>query len=73
MAHEEIKKTSSIFQHYDDDRKKEEENRAAWQLGEYVNKDCPNCGRHRLCICPNGKHRCEKCNWCPEDKVYISA
>lgn len=62
MAYE---KKSSIFQHYEEDQKKEEENRAAWQLGEYVNNDCPNCGRHRLCICPNGKHRCEKCNWCP--------
>jgi hypothetical protein len=31
---------------------------------------CPNCGRHRLCLCPNGKHRCEKCDWCPEDAEY---
>lgn len=39
--------------------------REAWSLCEYVG-ECPNCGRERLCLCPNGKHRCEKCNWCPE-------
>lgn len=39
-----------------------------WALGEYENGDigCPRCGRMRLCKCPNGKHRCEKCNWSPE-------
>lgn len=41
-----------------------------WALGDYVERDCPNCGRHRLCACPNGKHRCEKCDWCPEDGAY---
>lgn len=41
-------------------------------LGKYDNGDngCPNCGRHRLILCPNGKHRCEKCNWCPELNEY---
>lgn len=43
--------------------------REAWALGDYVG-ECPNCGRHRLCRCPNGKRRCEKCNWCPEDGAY---
>lgn len=46
--------------------------RQEWKLGDYGNgeNECPNCGRSRLCICPNGKHRCEKCNWCPEDLAY---
>lgn len=39
-------------------------------LGEYVEVTCPNCKRMRLCECDNGKHRCEKCNWIPEDKTY---
>lgn len=41
-----------------------------WKLGDYVNTPCPNCGRQRLCICNNGKHRCEKCNWSPELNGY---
>jgi hypothetical protein len=44
--------------------------REAWSLGEYDGNPCPNCARQRLCLCPNGKHRCEKCNWCPEDGEY---
>lgn len=46
--------------------------REQWQLGDYDNGEhgCPCCGRHRLCLCPNGKHRCEKCNWVPEDNSY---
>lgn len=46
--------------------------REAWALGDYDNGEngCPHCGRHRLCLCPNGKHRCEKCNWCPELNDY---
>jgi len=45
---------------------------AGWALGEYANGDtgCTHCGRHRLCLCPNGKHRCEKCNWSPELNDY---
>lgn len=45
---------------------------AEWQLGDYDNGEhgCPHCGRSRLCLCPNGKHRCEKCNWVPEDNTY---
>ena len=44
----------------------------SWALGEYDNPPdgCPNCGRFRLCICDNGKHRCEKCNWVPENDEY---
>jgi hypothetical protein len=47
---------------------------ANWALGEYDNGDngCPECGRHRLCICPNGKHRCEKCDWSPEEQKFIT-
>ena len=51
-------------------RKEEAELRAAWSLGDYISSDCENCGRQRVCKCPNGKHRCEKCNWVPEDKAY---
>jgi hypothetical protein len=54
---------------FDEDEEKE---KAAWTLGDYVNDEngCENCGRHRVCICPNGKRRCEKCNWSPELKDY---
>jgi len=41
-----------------------------WQLGDYIGSACPNCERHRLCKCPNGKHRCDKCNWVREDNKY---
>jgi len=41
-----------------------------WEFGDYINHPCPNCGRYRLCECHNGKHRCEKCNWVPEDNDY---
>lgn len=46
--------------------------RDEWALGDYDNGEngCPNCGRHRLCKTPNGKHRCEKCNWVVEDSCY---
>jgi hypothetical protein len=51
----------------------EEKHRIEWALGDYDNGEtgCPECGRNRLCICENGKHRCEKCNWCPEDNQYV--
>lgn len=45
----------------------------AWSfLDEYDNGEwgCPKCGRMRLCLCPNGMHRCEKCNWSPELNDY---
>ena len=44
--------------------------KAQWALGDYEPYDCANCGRQRVCKCPNGKHRCEKCNWVPEDRAY---
>lgn len=43
-------------------------------LGEcmgYVSESCPNCGRYRVEKYSGGKHICEKCNWCVEDKEYI--
>lgn len=55
---------------------KEDAEREAWALGPYANDamgndvGCPHCGRMRLCLCSNGKHRCEKCNWCPELDDY---
>ncbi len=36
----------------------------------YVDMDCPECGRHRVELWSNGKHICEKCRWCAEDKSY---
>ena len=38
--------------------------------GDYANPEngCPNCGRHRVMLGTDGKHRCEKCAWCIEDK-----
>lgn len=49
---------------------RDDADRAAWALGEYVPTGCESCGRMRVCKCPNGKHRCEKCNWVPEDQSY---
>ncbi len=48
----------------------EKAERKAWGFGKYMIYPCTNCNRMRLCICPNGKHRCEKCNWVPEDAAY---
>jgi hypothetical protein len=50
----------------------EEREREEWRLGDYDNMGtgCPNCGRQRLCLCNNGKHRCEKCNYVVELGVY---
>ena len=33
---------------------------------------CSNCGRNRISLCENGKHRCEKCDWSPEENRIIS-
>ena len=51
---------------------KEDKDYEEWILGDYDNPEngCPNCGRSRICICKNGKHRCEKCNWVIEDNNY---
>lgn len=55
-----------------EDDKKEEELEQQWSLLDYDNGEtgCTHCGRSRLCICPNGMHRCEKCNWSPELNGY---
>lgn len=44
-----------------------------WLIGDYDNPEngCENCGRYRVLLCGNDKHRCEKCNWCPELKKYV--
>jgi ribosomal protein L37AE/L43A len=52
------------------EQSREKTEREAWALGDYEPYPCPHCGRHRLCKCPNGKHRCQKCNWVPEDEMY---
>ena len=41
-----------------------------WAFGDYIEECCNNCKRQRLCVCENGKHRCEKCNWVQEDNDY---
>lgn len=42
------------------------------KIGDYDNpKDgCPNCGRSRIMIGDDKKHRCEKCYWCIENNEY---
>jgi len=62
---------SNIFEQIANEQDHEDAEYAAWALGDYDANPCENCGRSRVCICPNGKHRCEKCNWCPEDKTFI--
>lgn len=61
---------SSLAEGISIEQKREDEEREDWYLGDYEAYDCPHCGRQRLCKCPNGKHRCEKCNWVPEDNEY---
>ena len=51
--------------------KSEEKEKAEWAGIEYVNQACPSCGRHRVEICQNKKHICEKCNWVIEDSKYF--
>lgn len=48
----------------------EEAHWQAWRMGDYTGEDCEKCGRQRVCRCTNGKRRCEKCNWCPEEQRY---
>jgi hypothetical protein len=52
-------------------QEEEDRRRKEWALGDYTAEDCENCGRQRVCRCDNGKRRCEKCNWCPEEKRYV--
>lgn len=58
--------SDSIQREWDRDEAEKE----AWSLGDYTPDACPNCSRMRLCKCPNGKTRCEKCNWVVEDEFY---
>lgn len=34
--------------------------------------NCSHCGRNRIALCVNGKHRCEKCDFSPEENRVIS-
>lgn len=38
----------------------------------YLDIGCPNCGRHRVEQCANGKIVCEKCSWEPAINDYNS-
>ena len=38
----------------------------------YINKDCPECGRHRVIHWGCGKDICEKCNWCIQDNEFYN-
>jgi len=44
----------------------------AWEVQTWEQQQCPNCGRMRLNLSANGKHLCEKCDWCPEEGRRIS-
>ena len=46
--------------------------RNANKCGDYENPEngCPNCGRFRVMLGDDKKHRCEKCCWCIEDADY---
>ena len=52
----------------DEDRKAIE--RYTSKMGPYTGESCPNCGRTRIMLGTDGKHRCEKCAWCVEDSKY---
>lgn len=41
-----------------------------WIMGDYNGEACEHCGRVRVCVCTNGRRRCEKCNLVPEDGAY---
>lgn len=45
-----------------------------WKVVGYDNGEtgCPHCGRSRLMLCKNQKHRCEKCQWCPEHDAHLA-
>lgn len=44
----------------------------AAKCGNYDNPEngCPKCGRQRVMLGADKKHRCEKCAWCIEDNDY---
>ena len=51
-----------------------------WRFGEYVSRDCPNCGRARLMQCEQiidteisvERVICEKCCWEPAKNDYCA-
>ena len=43
-----------------------------WDVAEWLQEKCPNCGRMRLNISVNGKKLCEKCDYCPDEKRTIT-
>ena len=44
----------------------------AAKCGDYDNPEngCPKCGRQRVMLGDDKKHRCEKCAWCIEDNDF---
>ena len=55
---------------YDDAEERKNEALQQSKCGNYDNPEngCPNCGRSRIMLGDDSKHRCEKCYWCIEDK-----
>lgn len=58
-----------MIDYEEEDRRRQEQ---VGKCGSYVDRDCPNCGRQRLMVGEDGKHRCEKCAWCVEESCYDS-
>ncbi|WP_194723940.1 hypothetical protein [Noviherbaspirillum malthae] len=54
-----------------EDQLADEQKQASWKpvSSDYTGQ-CPQCARPRMLLCANGKHVCEKCQWCPEDNAY---
>lgn len=65
-------RSGTTSQDEDEDEVKFKRNQS--KMGNYDDSEngCPNCGRYRVMIGADGKHRCEKCAWCIEDKDYDS-
>lgn len=53
-----------------DDQRAEMKHREDWN-GDYNGQDCEKCGRNRVMQCSNGKRRCEKCGWSPEEARHV--
>lgn len=43
-----------------------------FNLDDNTQSQCTNCGRNRVSLCLNGKHRCEKCDFSPEEQRVIT-
>lgn len=43
----------------------------SFNLEDISQSECIACGRNRISLCDNGKHRCEKCDFCPEENRII--